>query len=291
MSPTHETHIPKGRSLSRAARACGFAYAIACAFPLALTFAAAAAAAAAALAGVPAASAALFEIPLPVPGDSSWKPLLFRSIERPTRFEVMDDPDGRPAFRATSDCGASALLLELPADFDLTKTPRLAWRWRVEQGIDATRHDEKTKAGDDFAARVYVLHGFDADRSTAWQRMEHKMGRTLFGAETPGETINYVWADQVDQGQSWTSPSRDEAMILALETSSSAPSSSTWREAIVDLPLDAARLFSPPPRKAPYAIGLMSDSDGFCQRSVAWFSDFRLLGPATETPEGDAAAP
>ncbi|MFK7896517.1 MAG: DUF3047 domain-containing protein [Myxococcota bacterium] len=216
-------------------------------------------------------------IPLPAPGDPAWKPLLFRSIERPTRFEVRADPQGHPAFRAVSDCGASALLLQLPADFDLERTPRLAWRWRIEKGIEVKA--EQTEDGDDFAARVYVLHGFDAERASPWQRMEHKMGRALFGAETPGETINYVWASQVPRGDSWTSPSRDEAKILALESNSWAGDAATWREAIVDLPRDSQKLFSPAPRKAPYAIGLMADADGICELAVAWFSDFRLLGP------------
>ncbi len=234
-------------------------------------------------AAVAAAPSRPLEISLAPPGDPSWKPLLFRSIERPTLFEVRSDPEGRPAFRATSECGASALLLQLPADFDLAKTPRLAWRWRIEKGIAVDAEDEQSKAGDDFAARVYVLHGFDAERANMWQRMEHKMGRTLFDAETPGETINYVWASQTAQGQSWTSPSRDEAKLLALESDSLAKMSSTWREAVVDLPRDAQKLFSPPPRKSPYAIGLMSDADGTCQRAVAWFSDFRLLGPEVQS--------
>ena len=40
------------------------------------------------------------------PGSEDWQPLIFRSIERQTDYQVSTDPSGRPAYRAVSDCGA-----------------------------------------------------------------------------------------------------------------------------------------------------------------------------------------
>ena len=216
-------------------------------------------------------------IPLPAPGESDWSPLEFRSIERKTTYEVLPDPDHRPAYRAISRCGASAMLLPLPEDFDLARTPRLAWRWRIERGLSLER--ENSEETDDFAARVYVLFRFDPERASRWRRLQQRIGRRLFGAEAPGKTLSYVWSSQTPVGESWASPRQPDARLVALRSGSARPESQRWREEVVDLSIDPGRYFSPPPRFPPYAIGLMTDADDVCQEAAAWYSDFRLLGP------------
>ncbi|HEB91181.1 MAG TPA: DUF3047 domain-containing protein [Deltaproteobacteria bacterium] len=225
-------------------------------------------------------------IPLPAPGDPAWQPLEFRSIERGTLYELERDPDGRPAYRAISRCGASAMLLPLPVDFDPLRTPRLAWRWRIERGLSID--DEKAGGTDDFAARVYVLYRFDPERASAWRRLQQRIGRRLFGAEAPGRTLSYVWSSRSPVGASWPSPRQPEAArLVVLETGSDRTAARAWREEIVDLQADAERFFSPSPRQPAYALGLMTDADDVCREAVAWYSDFRLLGPGSK-PSGDA---
>jgi len=219
----------------------------------------------------------LVVMPLAAMGDQSWKPLTFRSIEKTTKYERSTDPDGRSAYRAVSECSSSAMTLRLPEDFDLARTPRLAWRWRIEKGLDP--HDETVIKGDDFAAQVYVLFRFDTDRASLWRRLEHRLAEQVFGADIPGVAISYVWSSQASPGAHWTSPDADAAKILVLETASKDDESHRWREAIVDLAADARRVFDPPPRLQPYAIGLMADADNTCSEAIAWFSDFRLMGP------------
>lgn len=216
-------------------------------------------------------------ISLPAMGDEAWRPLIFRSIEKTTNYELVDDPAAAPAYRATSQCSASAMLLALPEDFELAKTPRLAWRWKIEEGLDVP--NERTSEGDDFAARVYVLFRFDAERASLWRRFQDELGQRIFGAEIPGEALSYVWASRVAVGEHWTSPSQEDARLLVLESGSNQEASREWREVIVDLAQDAARVFDPAPRRPPYAVGLMTDSDDSCQQATSWFADFRLLGP------------
>jgi hypothetical protein len=174
------------------------------------------------------------------------------------------------------------MLLALPQDFTLAKTPRLAWRWRIERGLE--NDAEKSTEGDDFAARVYVLFRFDPSRASIWERLRNQMGERLFHAEIPGQALSYVWASQQAPGAHWTSPNQQDARLLVLESNSNQEATQDWREAIVDLVVDAKRVFETPPRLSPYAIGLMTDADNTCQRAIAWFSDFRLLGPQPGTP-------
>jgi len=229
-------------------------------------------------------------VPLPAPGEIEWHPLTFRSIEQQTLYTLETDPDGRPAYRAVSECAASALVLDLPDDFDLARTPRLSWRWRIERGLEIDQDRERSKTGDDFAARVYVLFRFDPERASLWQRMQNRVGQRLFGREMPGQALNYVWSSSTPTGRFWTSPHHEDTRLLAVESRSNAPSSRAWREVTVDLAVDATRLFSPPPRLQPYALGLMTDADDVCKNAIAWFSDFHLLGPET-TRSTTALAP
>jgi hypothetical protein len=220
---------------------------------------------------------------LPQPGDPAWKPLRFRSIETPTRYEVRVDPDGRPAFRAISECGASAMRLALPETISAARTPRLAWRWRIEEALDVA--DETTRSGDDFAARVYVLFPFEPGRHGMLDRLQRQLGHSLFGVEMPGQTLNYVWSSRAPIGQSWTSPHHADARLVAVATSrpqagqAENSANGEWSEIVVDWAADAEREFEDGPRAAPYALAIMVDADAVCGRAVAWFSDFRLLGP------------
>jgi hypothetical protein len=226
---------------------------------------------------VGAAAAATAEVvELAEPPDAPWSSLRFRRIDRATTYTPAEI-DGISAVRAESDCSASALRLSLDG-IDLIRTPRLRWRWRVERALDIA--DEREKAGDDFAARVYVTFRFDPARASYRERALHRLGRLLYGAAPPGSAINFVWASRAAPGSTWSSPYTASSRIVALE---SGPGPG-WREEDVDVFDLHATLFgySPPPIEG---IAIMSDSDDSCQRGAAAFADFRFEGPARESPE------
>ena len=122
-------------------------------------------------------------------------------------------------------------------------------------------------------------------------RLQRQLGRSLFGVEMPGQTLNYVWSSRVPIGQSWTSPHHPDARLVAVATSRPAAGQAEhgevgevgevgeWSEIVVDWAADAKREFGDAPRAAPYALAIMVDADAVCGRAAAWFSDFRLLGP------------
>jgi hypothetical protein len=90
---------------------------------------------------------------------------------------------GTPALKATSNDAASGLLLKQP--IDLLETPYLNWSWLITQYLPFT--DERAKAGDDFAARVYVVieGGF-----FVWNT----------------KSVTYVWSSSQETGESWGNP-------------------------------------------------------------------------------------
>jgi hypothetical protein len=207
------------------------------------------------------------EVALPAPGGSAWQPLEFSKIPRHTRYEQVEA--GR-ALRADSRCAASGLLLPLDA-VDLQATPRLRWRWKVERPIDAAA-DERSKPGDDFAARVYVAFAFEPERAGVWERARRRLGATLYGENLPGSALNYVWSRSEPAGASWPNPFVPSSLMLSL----GAGAPGTWRVEEVDLLADYARLFGAQ-APAPLFVALMTDTDNTCGEARAFYADFRLL--------------
>ena len=210
------------------------------------------------------------EIVLSPPGGDGWRALNFPKIQRHTTYTSVR-VDGMNVMKADSECAASALYQALDA-LDLGKTPRLQWRWRIDNGLSVP--NERVKAGDDFAARVSVMFRFDATHASLWERVTHSLGARLYGDAVPGHAIEYVWSSHEPARAMWESPYSAASILKALRNQPVAE----WVSETVDVAADYAAFFghAPPPV---IAVGLMSDSDDTCQHATAYYADFRFVGP------------
>ncbi len=211
-----------------------------------------------------AATVAAQELPIPA---SEWQPLAFPKIERHTRYTTASE-GGAMLVHAESECSASGLLHPL-GDIDLAKTPLLRWRWRVEEGL--APRDERSKSGDDFAARVYLTFAFEPERASLFERAAHQLGSSIYGEQLPGTSLTYVWASREPAGARWPNPFTASAQVIA---AASGPPGD-WLDVEVDLLADYERSFGHPP-PAPLFLALMTDSDGNCGRARASYADFRF---------------
>jgi hypothetical protein len=109
-------------------------------------------------------------------GIESWTSKVFSGKS----IYSVGDYKGRLALKALSHHSASGLVLE--KQIDLIATPYLNWSWLVEKTLPEL--DERSKAGDDFVARVYVVidGGF-----MVWNT----------------KSLNYVWSSNQDKGLVW----------------------------------------------------------------------------------------
>jgi hypothetical protein len=204
---------------------------------------------------------------LPAPGAGAWQALAFPKIERHTRYTPAED-EGRPVLRAESECSASGLLLPL-SGIDLTATPLLSWRWRVDEAVAPA--DERSRAGDDFAARVYVSFAFEPKQATLLERARHQMAAAMHGDELPGSSLSYVWAASEPKGARWPNPFTEAAHMVVATSGPPAP----WKWVEVDLLADYERAFGRP-APAPLFLAIMTDSDNGCSRAEAAYADFEL---------------
>lgn len=104
--------------------------------------------------------------------------------------------DGRSALRASAEGTGSALYYA--HRIDLTETPYIEWRWRID-ALPRTNADERAQGGDDFAARVYVIK-------------EGLLGRLT------AQTINYVWSREQAVGTTWRGPFTERSVRRAVAT-------------------------------------------------------------------------
>lgn len=172
-----------------------------------------------------------------------------RQFEGETRYRVVE-LEGRKVLEADSDSSASSLYLE--RKIDLSETPVLEWSWRIEKPPGVT--DERTKNGDDFAARVYVV----------------APGEGIFGLPLG---ISYVWAGQAKVGDFWPNPFTSRVMMFALDSGTGA--AGTWRTHRRDVRADFLRLFGRKTERLE-GVAIMTDSDNSRLRARAWYGDIAL---------------
>ena len=176
---------------------------------------------------------------------AGWTP---RAFEGETRYGL-GEIGGGPAVRAVCDASASGLFLE--RRIDLTETPVIEWRWRVERPIPAAP-DETAKGGDDFAARIYaVRRGL-----LPWQ----------------SRAVNYVWAARQPEGASWANPYLSQNAMLAVG-SGAAEGWQTHRRNLRD---DFRRLHGEEV-DAIDGLAVMTDCDDTGATAEAWYGEIRFL--------------
>lgn len=158
-----------------------------------------------------------------------------KSFKGETRYHLQK-LDGVTALFADSHASGSGLFKE--QTIDLEQTPVLNWTWRIANRLPGL--DEQSKAGDDYAARVYVVV---KGGLAFWQT----------------KAINYVWAGNSAKDSVWPNAfAGDHAMMLALR-GPEAPLNS-WQTEKRNVRADFKKLFGEDVRRID-AVAIMTDTD------------------------------
>ena len=155
--------------------------------------------------------------------------------------------DGRSVVRATSRGTASGLFRK--QRIDLEKTPILEWTWRVEGTLGDI--DERTREGDDYPARVYVIR---SDPVFFWRT----------------RAVNYVWASTRAVGESWPNAYTDGARHIAVQSGDGRVG--RWLDERRNVRADFRALFGKEVRYVD-AVAIMSDTDNTGGSALAYYGD------------------
>ena len=159
----------------------------------------------------------------------------------------MESTNGRTALYANSAATASGLFHKV--NVDLNKTPILHWAWKVDNVL--TGADERTRAGDDYPARVYVVFS----------------GGIAFWRT---RAINYVWSSKQPIDSNWRNAFTGNARMIAVQSGSGRVGE--WLEEHRDVRADYRSLFGTEPGNVD-AVAIMTDTDNTGTTATAWYGD------------------
>ncbi len=178
---------------------------------------------------------------------TGWEP---KSFEGETRYRLTKDGGGETVLEAVSEAAASGLVYE--RKIDVTKTPILIWRWRIERPVNPP--DELSKEGDDFAVRVYFLAP-----GAGWLSFP--------------DSVVYVWASKQPVGSAWPNPYTKKAHMVAVD--SGAKHAGQWRTHRRNMREDFKRFFGRDITGITH-IAIMTDTDNSKLSARGWYGDIRV---------------
>lgn len=149
--------------------------------------------------------------------------------------------------RARTEGQASGLFKEV--SIDLEKTPYLNWSWQVQNLFEG--NDEKTKEGDDYPARIYVL-----------------VSGGVFFWNT--KAINYVWSSNQPVGSEWPNAYTGNAQMIAVQSGSQRVGE--WVIERRNVRKDLKKLFGEDVTEID-AIAVMVDGDNTGQSAASYFGN------------------
>jgi hypothetical protein len=171
-----------------------------------------------------------------------------KSFKGNTEYNIVKE-DGRTVLKGHAKGSASGLTKKLK--FNPKQYRYLKWSWKINGTLAAG--DEKSKQGDDYAARVYVVF----PGRFFWQM----------------RALNYIWANKLPKGEFVPNAFTSNAMLLAVESGSL--KSGQWIYEERDILADFRRLFGEEPPEAG-AIAIMTDTDNTGAEATALYGEIRL---------------
>jgi hypothetical protein len=175
---------------------------------------------------------------------TGWKEKKFSGN---TRYQLVQQED-RIVLQAEADASASGLFKEITVD--LTTHPYLNWEWKIDKPHPMLA--ERTKAGDDYAARIYVV----------------VKGGLMFWKT---RAINYVWASKEEKGSVWPNAFVGKnAMLLAVRSAADKPE--FWYQEKCNVYEDLKEIFGEE-IKTIHAVAIMTDSDNSKGSVAASYGD------------------
>lgn len=178
-------------------------------------------------------------------GLAGWEAKKFKGV---TEYSLVKE-NGHAVVHAASHATSSGLIKKI--HFSPVKYRYLRWSWKIAHTVKGG--DEKTKAGDDFAARLYVVF----PGRFFWQM----------------KAISYVWANKLPRGEAVSSAYSSNVKVVAVESGDG--KAGQWQAEERDVLADYRTLFGAEPPEAE-AVAIMTDTDNSGGSAEAWYGEIAL---------------
>ena len=193
---------------------------------------------------------------------NNWEPLYFPKIENHSSYSI--ESHGQESYlKAESNTSASALLYK--KEFNFYEYPRMRWRWKVENVY--RNGDAKTKSGDDYALRIYIVFKYDPEKAGFMEKLEYNAAKLIYGEYPPHSGLNYIWANRDHEERIIANAFTEKSKMILLQKGDS--NVGKWVIHDVDIIEDYQEAFGnkPPPIAS---IAVMNDSDNTGEKSISY---------------------
>ena len=179
---------------------------------------------------------------------AGWKDQTIGLMKAKTTYKLIKDND-RTVLIAHSTKAASGQIYKM--NLEPKEFPILKWSWKIDHIIK--KGDEKTKDGDDFAARLYVV-----------------FPRGFFSKT---RAICYVWANKLPRGEHVISPFTTNIITVAADSGEELAGHWTFHQR--NIYEDYKTFFGEEPPKIG-AVAIMTDTDNTGESAVGYYGDIFL---------------
>ena len=199
----------------------------------------------------------------------NWTPYYFPKIKEHTTYSIQKEGNNS-YLKAESSGSASGMVYKLK--FDVYRYPGAKWRWWVSNVYE--KGNARTKSGDDYPMRVYIVFEYSPDEASFYQKARYEAARMIFGQYPPHSAINYIWASREDETGIMTNPYAEEVKMIVLEKGNKYVRQ--WREEEVNILEDYRKAYgTDPPRMA--SIVIMNDSDNTKETSTSYMDYIEIF--------------
>ena len=197
-----------------------------------------------------------------------WKPLYFPKIEKYTLYTI-ESNSLESYLKAESDASASAILYK--SEFNVYEYPRGRWRWKAENVYQ--NGNAKTKSGDDYPLRIYIVFKYDPEKPGFMEKLKYNAAKLIYGEYPPHSSLNYIWANKEHKERIITNVYAEKAKMVLLQKGDS--NIGKWFIHDVNIVRDYQEAFGndPPPIAS---VAVMNDSDNTGERAISYLDYIEL---------------
>lgn len=202
---------------------------------------------------------------------AGWQNLPVVSGKKLTTYTVVADGRGN-VIEANSVDSASALMAKGDG-IDLSATPVVTWRWKVDKAIPGA--DNRVADKEDSPARLVFF--FDGDKSSLPFGDRAAMSLAKAGGEDlPYATLMYIWSNDATTGGVIQNPHTDRVQMLVVAGGDA--SLGKWQTFSRNVAADYERIYKEKPGKL-LGYGVFTDSDNTHASAHAWYGDVKFSAP------------
>lgn len=211
--------------------------------------------------------------------DSIWELAPFGKKD-PTKYRSGEKEDGEPIIKASSEKSISSVQVKVNADPN--EFPIIEWEWMIESVLESG--DVTTKAGDDYAARIYITFDYPVSELGFGDKIKYRFYKTFTSFDIPTRALNYVWANKAKVGSIQPNPYTDWVQVIAVESGNE--KAGYWQIEKRNIVEDYRAAFGEEP-PAITGIQIMTDSDNTEESAKAAYSKIILRKKSVPTVLND----